>query len=433
MRADSQTDGPQPRNRFPKDGAVDATIDFFFEGHRFIGNRCDRLGSAGFETRLFGRPVVCIRGAEAARAFYGSGHVAHEAAVPDEIARWLENSDASLHHGEAHRRQRDLLARLSHPEETKALSARVAQRWYEASQRWASARPDHDFVLHDEARELLCRAACEWAGVPLREGEVQKRTHDLGSFIDASGRPGWGLVRGVYSRHRARRWARRIIDQTRKRHAGTARTHVETIARHEDAAGARLGRDVAADDLLELLRAVVSQGRFVVFAALALYHFPETRTALVGANDSEHEAFVREVRRFYPFFPTVAGRCTRALDIDGCHIERGTRLLFDLYGTQHDATIWNDPERFRPRRFEERALNGFSLLPNEGSEALADGRRPGSSIEIELGKIVTRLLVSTEYRVPKQDLSLGPRHVPALPASGFLFRTVSGRAVVRSS
>lgn len=30
-------------------------------------------------------------------------------------------------------------------------------------------------VLFDEAEEVLCRVACEWAGVPLKEEDVEKR------------------------------------------------------------------------------------------------------------------------------------------------------------------------------------------------------------------------------------------------------------------
>jgi fatty-acid peroxygenase len=54
----------------PRDPAPDASVAFLREGFEFVGNRCRRLGADAFATRLFLRPVVCMRGAEAARTFY---------------------------------------------------------------------------------------------------------------------------------------------------------------------------------------------------------------------------------------------------------------------------------------------------------------------------------------------------------------------------
>lgn len=38
-------------------------------------------------------------------------------------------------------------------------------------------------MLFNEAGELLCRAICEWAGVPLAEAEVSGRTRDFEPMI----------------------------------------------------------------------------------------------------------------------------------------------------------------------------------------------------------------------------------------------------------
>ena len=42
----------------------------------------------------------------------------------------------------------------------------------------------------DEAKKVLCRAACEWAGVPLKDSEVKERAEDFTDMVDAFGAVG---------------------------------------------------------------------------------------------------------------------------------------------------------------------------------------------------------------------------------------------------
>jgi fatty-acid peroxygenase len=37
-------------------------------------------------------------------------------------------------------------------------------------------------------------------------------------------------------------------------------------------------------------------------------------------------------------------------------------VLMDLYGTNHDARIWGDPNIFRPERFRERSISPYDLV-----------------------------------------------------------------------
>ncbi|MEE3918234.1 hypothetical protein V2I01_05090 [Micromonospora sp. BRA006-A] len=54
----------------PSDRSPDSTLAFLREGYRFVGSRCDRLGSDVFQTRLLLEPTICLRGREAAGLFY---------------------------------------------------------------------------------------------------------------------------------------------------------------------------------------------------------------------------------------------------------------------------------------------------------------------------------------------------------------------------
>lgn len=52
------------------------------EGYTFISSRCDRFGTDAFRTRLMLRPVICLRGAEAAEFFYGGGRFGRKGHAP---------------------------------------------------------------------------------------------------------------------------------------------------------------------------------------------------------------------------------------------------------------------------------------------------------------------------------------------------------------
>src|ERR1700712_1822900 len=62
------------------------------------------------------------------------------------------------------------------------------------------------------------------------------------------------------------------------------------------------------------------------------------------------EAFAHEVRRYYPFVPVLTGRAREDFELSGQRVERGQRILLDVYGTNHSAE-WGDPWSFLPGRF----------------------------------------------------------------------------------
>src|SRR3546814_15085137 len=81
---------------------------------------------------------------------------------------------------------------------------------------WSSDVCSSDLiVLLDEACEILCRAVCEWAGVPLAELEVTKRARDFAAMIDAGAAIGLRHWRGRWARNRAEKWIGGIVEDVR--------------------------------------------------------------------------------------------------------------------------------------------------------------------------------------------------------------------------
>jgi fatty-acid peroxygenase len=95
------------RDGIPRLSAPDSTLALLREGYRHL-DRCDRLGTDAFRTRLMLAPVVCMRGAEAAALLYGSGRFGRERPIRRTTLRLLQGrgslqqlSGAPHHHRKA--------------------------------------------------------------------------------------------------------------------------------------------------------------------------------------------------------------------------------------------------------------------------------------------------------------------------------------------
>ncbi len=404
--------------------STDETLALLREGYAFVPNRCERHRSDVFETRLMLTRVVCMTGEEAAEVFYEPGCFTRKGALPQTTLRLLQDrGSAQVMDGEAHRHRKRMFMSLMTPEGIRRLTDEMAVHWRAQAERWESMG---EVVLFHEVEEILCRAACGWAGVPLAEPEAGQRTREFSAMIEGAGSVGPRNWRGLILRQRTERWIRGVV---RKVRAGELRAEegsaAQVVSWHRDPEGELLDAGVAAVELINVLRPIVAVARFVTFAALALHEHPGCRRKLRDGGDAYLEQFVQEVRRFYPFFPLVGGRVLREFDWRGRRFARGTWVLLDLHGTNHDARTWGDPEAFRPERFRGWDGGAFSFVPQGGGDHYRDHRCAGEWITIELMKRAARLLTgSMSYEVPEQDLSIDLSRMPAIPRSRFVIGDV---------
>ena len=171
---------------------------------------------------------------------------------------------------------------------------------------------------------------------------------------------------------------------------------------------------VAGVELINVLRPTTAVSVYMTFVAHAL-HVHRMRPS----TDDEVQRFVQEVRRMYPFFPALAAVTRNEFDWRGWHFPQGRRVLLDLYGTNRDPRLWENPDAFRPERFAGREPTPYDLIPQGGGEHHAGHRCAGEWITIRLMQVATRFLTSEiDYEVPEQDLSLDYAALPALPQDG---------------
>src|SRR5690606_21572837 len=147
----------------------------------------------------------------------------------------------------------------------KLLADMTAEQWDIFIRRWETMG---EVMLFDETEELLCRAICAWAGVPLEESEVNPLTYDLTEMIDSSGAVGSRHWKGRLARRRAEEWAGDLIELVRiRRMEAMQDSAINTIAWHRDPDGELLDKQVAAVELLNVLRPSVAVARYIIFTA----------------------------------------------------------------------------------------------------------------------------------------------------------------------
>ncbi|RZC45313.1 hypothetical protein C5167_038255 [Papaver somniferum] len=95
-------------------------------------------------------------------------------------------------------------------------------------------------------------------------------------------------------------------------------------------------------------------------------------------------AIIVETLRLYPAGPLLVPHESSAdCVIGGYHIPRGTMLLVNLWAIQNDPKLWDEPNKFKPERFEEIEggnRDGFMLMP------FGTGRRgcPGEGLAMRV-------------------------------------------------
>jgi fatty-acid peroxygenase len=407
----------------PRAPGLDQTPAFLAEGYTFISRRCDRFRSDLFAARIMLTPVVCMRGAEAARIFYDGDRFTRQGAMPRLTLRLLQDKGSvQTLDGEAHRHRKRMFMSLMTPDSVARIGPMLERHWRQALARW-QVMPE--VMLLHEVNEVLTRTACDWAGVPLAEAEAPAMARELSAMVEHAGGAGPATWWALRLRRRTERRLRDMVEAIRDgRQAVPGGSAAATIAHHTGPDGKPLGSEGAAVELINILRPIVAVGRFITFAALALHEHPDWRPRLAGGEDPE--PFAQEVRRHYPFFPVIGGRVRQPFDWAGHYFAAKDWVLLDLYGTNHDPRLWDEPDRFRPERFQNWPGDPYTMIPQGAGDFVAGHRCPGEWITVALVKQALRVLAGgMRYAVPPQDLSINLSRMPAAPRSGFIISQVA--------
>jgi fatty-acid peroxygenase len=379
------------------------------EGYGWLPNRRRATPDGIARTRLLGQRATGVCGPEAARFFYDESNVHRD--IPEPIQSTLFGHGA-VHtlNGTEHRCRKEMFLSLVNPDQIVDLVTHTLAAWDSAP--WLSGQK---VVLFDVAAQALTRGVCRWAGVPLADSDVAALAADLVAMVDGFATLGPRHWRARRARERREAWLSGLIENVRRGKVNALPgTAVDVIARHE------ISPEVAAVELLNVIRPTVAVSWFVAFAGHALHRWPENREPLAAGGGVFTEAFTHEIRRFYPFAPFLAGRAVRDLTWQGHSIPAGTLVLLDVYGQNHDPRLWHIPYTFDPARFAGHKPGEFDLIPQGGGDPRLGHRCPGEAYTTALLEALTVRLARLDYGVPRQNLKISLSRIPARVKSGFV-------------
>jgi len=411
----------------PKDKNFDSSLILLRDGYEFIQKKRQKLGSNIFRTRLMLKETICMSGKEAAEVFYDTEKFQRKGATPKRVQKTLfGQKGVQTLDNSAHRQRKEMFMSLMKPDSLRGFLEIQKSCWETYIGKWEK---EEQIILFNEVQELLCRAVCTWSGVPLREEEVQQRARDFGAMVDAFGAIGPRHWRGKQARKRAEKWIGNLIKEIRN-----GKIHVEkgtaahSIAFHRELDGKLLDTQVAAVELINVLRPTVAIATYITFTALALHQYPQYKKEIQTGKENLTEMLVQEVRRFYPFTPMVGAIVRKEFEWKGYTFKRGRLVLLDIYGMLHDPELWQHPQEFNPERFINWDGNPFTLIPQGGGEHLYGHRCAGEWLTIESMKQAVDFLINRiTYEIPDQDLTFSLSRMPTLPRSGFIMRNIKSQ------
>lgn len=412
----------------PTDAKIESSLSLLSEGYSFISDRCQQLGSDIFQVRLLMQNTICMSGEEAAKLFYDEQLFQRQHAAPRMLQKTLfgQGGVQGLDDAAHRHRKRLFLSLLSESAIAELVRLHEAN-WQQAIASWQSSER---LTLMPEVQAILTRTVCQWAGVPLADDELTQRRDQLAAMIDGAGGVGKRHWQARKARKEAEKWLMELI---RRQRAGILVADQDrplaVVAGYEDMNGEVLDERVAAVEMLNLLRPTVAVSRFVIYAALELLAHPHWRKRL-QEDDAALESFAQEVRRLHPFFPFTAARVRKDFEWRGYAFKEGTRVLLDIYGTNRDPRLWDEPATFRPERFATWHGSAYDFITQGGGDVVEGHRCPGEPLAIELLKSALRMLTrSMTYAVPAQNLQMDASRMPAQPESLFVITDVKPLAL----
>jgi cytochrome P450 len=346
--------------------------------------------------------------------------------------------------GEFHKSSRRIMLPAFHRERIAATLGTMQEEIERAVAPW---RAGDRIDVYAWARSLALRVALRALfGIdPERRPKGLDPAHEFERALSYYGRDYWlQILRGPRTPWAALSDARRKLDQLilaeidrRRRSGERGEDLLSLLLDAEDADGSRLSDAHVRDEVMTLLFAGHdTTTATVAFLFHELAHRPDVADAiaaelpqqpdfgaLMSGKPTALDRALDETLRLYP--PAWIGprRAVRAFAFEGVTVPAGTPVNYSSYVTHRLPDVWDEPNAFRPERFERKAeLPKGAYVPFGGGSRQCIGMRFG---QLEIKAIAARVL--REHRLelpPKHELEV--RQTPTLGPKGGLPMHVRG-------
>jgi fatty-acid peroxygenase len=362
-------------------------------------------------------------GKEAAKKFYDPRNFKREGAMPKIVLKTLfgENGVQTLD-GQAHEHRKTIFMDLMTPkrmeEYHRILDKNLTQKL---------DRQQGQFELFDLAKDVLFRSICEWAGIDLSQltkKEVDQLAEYQISMISSAVTNPATHIKGIDNRKKSEKWAQSLIENARINPvAGKEDVALYAFAKATDDHGELLPIDVAAVELLNVIRPTVALTVWIALMGHALFSRPDIYQRLHAEFDQLQDSFIQEMRRYYPFFPMLPAFAIQDVEVDGYLIPKDSWVVLDLYGTNHDDRMIETPEVFRISRYlgKEKHISydeEYEMIAQGGGEFKTMHRCAGEWITLHTLRVFSDQLVNKyQFSIPEQDWNIPMNQFPTYPKS----------------
>lgn len=393
------------------------------EGYLLLSELRKEANASVVKARLLNKEVIAIYGKEAAKKFYDPRNFKREGAMPKIVLKTLfgENGVQTLD-GQAHEHRKTIFMDLMTPkrmeEYHRILDKNLTQKL---------DRQQGQFELFDLAKDVLFRSICEWAGIDLSQltkKEVDQLAEYQISMISSAVTNPATHIKGIDNRKKSEKWAQSLIENARINPvAGKEDVALYAFAKATDDHGELLPVDVAAVELLNVIRPTVALTVWIALMGHALFSRPDIYQRLHAEFDQLQDSFIQEMRRYYPFFPMLPAFAIQDVEVDGYLIPKDSWVVLDLYGTNHDDRMIETPEVFRISRYlgKEKHISydeEYEMIAQGGGEFKTMHRCAGEWITLHTLRVFSDQLVNKyQFSIPEQDWSIPMNQFPTYPKS----------------
>ena len=393
------------------------------EGYLLLSELRKEADAPVVKARLLNKEVIAVYGKEAAKKFYDPRNFKREGAMPKVVLKTLFGEEGvQTLDGKAHEHRKTTFMNLMTPkrmdEYHRILDKNLAQKL---------DQQHGEFELFDLSKDVLFRSICEWAGIDLSEmskEEIDQLAEYQISMISSAVTNPATHIKGIENRKKSEKWAQSLIEHARTNPvAGKENIALYAFANATDDNGELLPIDVAAVELLNVIRPTVALTVWIALMGHALFSRPDIYQRLHAEFDKLQDSFIQEMRRYYPFFPMLPAFAKQDVEIDGYLIPKDSWVVLDLYGTNHDKRTIETPEVFRISRYlgKEKHISydeEYEMIAQGGGKFEAMHRCAGEWITLHTLRVFSDQLVNKyQFSVPKQDWEIPMNQFPTYPKS----------------
>ncbi len=393
------------------------------EGYLLFSTLREEANAPVVKARLLNKEVIAVYGQEAAKKFYDPNNFKREGAMPTLVLKTLFGEEGvQTMDGQSHEHRKTIFMNLMTPKRMEDYHQIVDKNLSEKLD-----QQQGEFDLFDLSKDVLFRSICEWAGIDLskipKEEVEQLADYQISMISSAVTNPATH-IKGVENRKKSEKWAQSLIEDARIHPvANKEEVALYAFANATDEQGELLPINVAAVELLNVIRPTVALTVWIALMGHALFSRPDIYQRLRAEFTQLQDSFIQEMRRYYPFFPMLPAFATKDVEIDGYRIPKDSRVVLDLYGTNHDERSIESPEVFRISRYlgKEKHISydeEYEMIAQGGGKFEAMHRCAGEWITLHTLRVFSDQLVNKyEFSVPDQDWSIPMNQFPTFPNS----------------